>query len=584
MKPLPLRAGPAASALMATLFAAACTSPPTTGPMHSSTGAPSVKLSPARPSALSTCAELSTTFRHAATLISSAEHVAAGPVRPSTMAQPEHCLVKGRMHAREADQGRSFAIGFEMRLPLAWNGRFYYQGNGGLDGAVVPALGALGGGPVTGALKQGFAVISSDAGHTLAQTPFFGTDAQARRNYGYQAVLDLTPMAKAMIAAAYGRGPDRSYIGGCSNGGRHAMVAAARIGEHYDGYLVGAPGYRLPIASLANLWGAGLWQSITAPGATMPNPTNAQQSITDLGSAFTAPERAAVAQAVLQRCDALDGARDGIVHDTAACQAAFDIQRDVPTCTGARNGNCLTPEQKRVLAQVQAGHTLRNGQALYTSFFYDPGIVGANWAQWRFIESIVRGPIGSGSIFSTPPMPLRDPFHLEVDARRAAMDATNEQHRESVLSLMNPPGEGNPVNLSPLWARGARMMIYHGVSDSIFSAEDTRRWWERVDRIERGRGNDAARLFMVPGMNHCSGGPAADHFDMLTPLVRWVEEGIAPASVQATARGPGHPGGANAEVPADWGAARTRPLCAWPAVARYDGRGALDRAESFQCR
>ncbi len=584
MKPLVKRGHIPASALLATLLATACTSPPPAGNGPPSMDASSAKLTPARPGALASCDELVTTFRHAATVIGSAERIAAGPVPPSMITQPQHCLVKGRMHAREAAPGRSFAIGFEVRLPLAWNGRLYYQGNGGLDGAVAPALGALGGGPTTGALKQGFAVVSSDAGHTLAQTPIFGTDAQARLDYGYQAVLKLTPMAKAMIAAAYGRGPDRSYIGGCSNGGRHAMVAAARIGEQYDGYLVGAPGYRLPIASLANLWGAGLWRSIATPGATIPNPTNAQQLITDLGSAFTARERTTVAQAVLQRCDALDGARDGIVHDTAACQAAFDLQRDVPTCGGERSGNCLTPEQKRVLAQVQAGHALRNGQPLYTSFPYDPGIAGANWAQWRFIESVVRGPIGSGTIFSTPPMPLPDLFALDVDARRAAMDATNDQHRESVVSLMNPPGEGNPTNLSPLWRRGARMMIYHGVSDSIFSAEDTRRWWERVDRVERGRANDAVRLFMVPGMNHCSGGPATDHFDMLTSLVQWVEEGAVPDSVLATARGPGHPGGANAEVPADWGPLRTRPLCAWPTVARHTGRGALDRAEGFQCR
>lgn len=126
------------------------------------------------------------------------------------------------MHERKGGDGRDYAIAFEMRLPLAWNGRFYYQGNGGLDGAVVPALGALGGGPLTGALAQGFAVISSDAGHTGPQTPFFGLEAQARLDYGYQAVAKLTPMAKALIAAAYGRGPDRSYIGGCSNGGRHA--------------------------------------------------------------------------------------------------------------------------------------------------------------------------------------------------------------------------------------------------------------------------------------------------------------------------------------------------------------------------
>ena len=131
-----------------------------------------------------------------------------------------------------------------------------------------PALGALGGGPLTGALMQGFAVISSDAGHSGPQTPFFGLETQARRDYGYRAVAELTPMAKGLIAAAYGRGPDRSYIGGCSNGGRHAMVAAARLGDQYDGYLVGAPGYRLPNAALAQLWGVQQWAPLATPGAS----------------------------------------------------------------------------------------------------------------------------------------------------------------------------------------------------------------------------------------------------------------------------------------------------------------------------
>jgi hypothetical protein len=88
----------------------------------------------------------------------------------------------------------------------------------------------------------------------------------------------------------------------------------------------------------------------------------------------------------------------------------------------------------------------------------------------------------------------------------------------------------------------------------------------------------------VPGMNHCSAGPAADQFDLLAPLVRWVEQGVAPQGVTAAARGAGNPGGVNAELPADWSARRTRPLCAYPAVARYDGRGPLDDAASFACR
>ena len=147
----------------------------------------------------------------------------------------------------------TYAIGFEMRLPTAWNGRFFYQANGGIDGSVVTATGPVGPAPLDNALHQGFAVISSDAGHTAAQDASFGIDPQARLDYGYQAVGKLTPMARNTIRVAYGKAPDRSYIGGCSNGGRHAMVAASRYADLYDGFLVGDPGYRLPLAAVANI-------------------------------------------------------------------------------------------------------------------------------------------------------------------------------------------------------------------------------------------------------------------------------------------------------------------------------------------
>ena len=141
-----------------------------------------------------------------------------------------------------------------MRLPNAWNGRFFYQANGGIDGSVGTATGSVNGGAgLTNALNMGFAVISSDAGHLGSQGPTFGLDPQARLDYGYQAVAALTPMAKSAIASAYGKGPDRSYFGGCSNGGRHTMVAATRYADQYDGFLVGNPGFRLPLAAIANM-------------------------------------------------------------------------------------------------------------------------------------------------------------------------------------------------------------------------------------------------------------------------------------------------------------------------------------------
>src|SRR5207344_428867 len=182
---------------------------------------------------------------------------------------------------------------------------------GGIDGSVVTATGSVNGGPaLTNALAMGFAVISSDAGHVGSQGPTFGIDPQARLDYGYQAAGTLTPMAKSAIKTAYGKAPDRSYFGGCSNGGRHTMVAAARYADQYDGFLAGSPGFNLPKAAVANIYCAQQY----APLATNP---------ADLSTAWTQAERQLVSNKVLERCDALDGLKDGLVQDVRACQRVF---------------------------------------------------------------------------------------------------------------------------------------------------------------------------------------------------------------------------------------------------------------------
>lgn len=544
---------------------------------------PPRQLAAANGATLDNCANLANRLQLDNTRIESVVAVAAGGLKLGDRSVPEHCLVKGRMAERKGTDGRDYAIAFEMRLPLAWNGRFYYQGNGGLDGAVLPAQGALGGGPLTGALFQGFAVISSDAGHTGAQTPFFGMEPQARLDYGYQAVEKLTPMAKKLITQAYGVPPGRSYIGGCSNGGRHAMVAASRLGDAYDGYLVGAPGYRLPLAATAQIWGVQQWMTLATPGATIKHPMNPNAALPDLGSAFTAQERQTVAQAIAEKCDALDGLRDGIVHATQACQATFNIHSAVGTCSGERNGSCLSAAQKTLVASVFAGAKRADGKSIYASFPYDPGVAGSNWATWKFVNSLALDPLAAGVVFAVPPGPL-DPLKDDIQARLDKLSAVNETYRESGLQFMMPVGQDNPVNMAALRARGAKMVLYHGVSDPIFSAEDTRQWMERLRHAGVNTQQDFARYFPIPGMNHCSGGPATDQVDLLTPLVRWVEQGVPPQAVVATARGPGNPGGVNPELPAGWSSARTRPLCAYPAVATYNGTGSPEDASSFVCR
>ena len=541
---------------------------------------PGKPMAAARPGQLQACTDLAARAARPGTVYSSVTAVPAGTVTVSgvAMAAPAHCLVQGRMNERVGPlDGVAYAIGFEMRLPVEWNGRFFYQANGGLDGVVVPAIGGIGGGaPRSSALQMGFAVISSDAGHAGSLGPRFGIDPQARLDYGYNAVAQLTPMAKNLIAKAYGRGPDRSYFGGCSNGGRHAMVAAVRSAGEYDGIIAGDPGFNLPKAAVAQLYGAQQYAKVASATTAAGAP--------DLQSAFNPAELKLVSDRVLARCDALDGLADGIVSDVKACQSRFDLATDVPTCTGARDGQCLTAPQKTALANVFAGARNTSGTPLYSSFPYDAGIGGSNWREWKFASSQSRDTGAVGFIFSTPPMADRSqglPFALGFDMDRDApsIAASAGAYAQSSLSFMTPP---DAANLTALRQRGGRIIVYHGTSDPVFSSNDTSAWYERVQAANGGNAASFARYFPVPGMNHCAGGPATDQFDMLGPLVAWVEQGVAPDAVVATARGAGA-NGVNAELPSGWSANRSRPLCAYPAVARYVG-GDAERASSFACR
>lgn len=532
------------------------------------------------------------------TVITGASTVAAGTL-VSNISMPEHCLVTGKMNERvSAVDGGTYYIGFQMRLPKSWNGRFFYQANGGTDGAVSNAVGALGGGAVTSALSKGFAVLSSDAGHQSQTTPFFGLDPQARIDYGYNAVGQLTPMAKDLIKKVYGKAPDRSYLGGCSNGGRHALVAATRYGDMYDGILAGAPGYNLPKAAVAQLWGVQQYATVatatlatdkTASGTVVTLP----QPLPDVSTAFTSAERSMISSKIVAKCDALDGVTDNWVGDVAACQQTFNVNTDIPTCTGARDGSCLTAPQKTVLANVHSGAKNTAGAALYASFPYDAGIASSGWAAWKFSNStgVGRDPGATAFIFMTPPkttdtanflgLPFAMGFNVDTDAPK--IFSTSGIYTESAMSFMAPKDTSNLVTLRQ---RGGKLMIYHGTADPVFSFNDTVSW---VDKVKNDF-NDASawtKLFPVPGMGHCSGGPAADQFDMIDPLVNWVENGVAPTTVQAKARGTGTSTLAaliNAEVPGTWAPSRSRPLCPYPQVARYNGTGDMESASSFTCK
>lgn len=505
---------------------------------------------------------------------------------------PAHCLVQGRLAERQGSDGRRYAIGFELRLPQGWTGRLLHQPQAG---TVAPAYGALAvqaglPGPSGGdALARGFAVLSSDGGHDasapapalgLAAPQAFGADPQARIDLAHAADAAVWPLARALATRHYGEPPRFSYIAGCGEGGRRAVMAASRHPDHYDGYLAGAPALNLPRATLAQAWSLQSWLALDA----------------DPRRAFTPAQLRQVAERVLARCDGLDMLVDGIVADVQRCQRSLRWQ-DLQCRAGEaeRGGACLSPLQAQALARAFSGPQTADGEPLYAEWPLDPGVAGAQWRRWQLdsgepafdglpLLAVLAGATLS-QVMATPPADIGDGSAaalrdflagFDMDRDSGAIAASDAQHPESTLDLFTPPDVVAP-RLTGLARHGGRLLVYHGVADPVFSALDTLHWAERLQSaLGLATADQMARVFAVPGMNHCAGGPATDRFDALGALVDWVEKGQAPARIDAqVATG-------NPELPRGWSARRSRPLCPWPRLARYAG-GDVESAASFRC-
>jgi feruloyl esterase len=303
---------------------------------------------------------------------------------------------------------------------------------------------------------------------------------------------------------------------------------------------------------------------------------------------------ALVSSRILEKCDALDGVVDGMVSDTAQCQSTFSIATDIPNCTGTADGSCLTAAQKTAFARIFGGPRNSAGAALYNSWPIDPGIGAQSWRIWKLgvpgvltAGNVSLGVPAMAFIFSTPPAnpgvvtgngtSLLDyalGFNFDTDAPR--IFATNSTYAESSMSFMTP---SNPADLSTLRNRGGKIMVVHGAADPVFSLDDTLGWYAGLNAAYAGAASAFVRVFPVPGMNHCAGGPATDQFDMVPALVNWVEKGVVPESIVATSRTAAQNDSLGAIPPN-----RTRPLCAYPKVSRYQGTGSIEGAANFACR
>jgi feruloyl esterase len=472
----------------------------------------------------------------------------------ATASLPAHCIVRGNANPHVGSNGTQFSIGFEVRLPDQWSGRFSFQGGGGNDGSIGSALGNSTGD--LGTLARGFAVVSTDGGHTGSSAASFGFDTQARIDHAYNAYDKSAVIAKALVNLYYGKFPDRSYFQGCSGGGRQGMMFTQRFPNYFDGVIAGAPAMRVATgASISAAWESQTYLAIA--------PTNGSgQRI--LSQSFSNADLALVSSSVLQACDALDGAVDGAIHNYQSCQ--YDPV--VLQCTGVKTPTCLSADQVNALKQGFGGPRNSSAQALYFPWTFDAGISDSGWRSWKIGTSTTATPNSffisliqdaTANEFFTPPDPTFSMFNFNFDTDPARMVAEDAIY-----------GTWADDQLAAYKAHGGKLLIYHGLSDPIFSAK------ESIDYINRLAANNGglaatsgfARHFPIPGMVHCSGGPATSSFDSFAAIMDWVENGNAPAALIGTGTNP----------------ARTRPICAYPTQAQYSGAGNVNDAANWVCQ
>ncbi len=495
------------------------------------------------------CANL-TTLQIPETTITNSEPVAAkakpatppaGPAYAMNLVDvpiPSYCLAKGEIAKHTGPGEKSYSIGFALALPDKWNGRFLFQGGGGMDGVVRAPLGTQAAGDEP-ALARGFAVVSMDSGHEGSMFDLsFNRDQEASLDFAYIALGKVTTVAKEIIAKYYGEPAKYSYFVGCSTGGRQAMLATQRYPLQFDGVVSGDPAMRTGYSRIANAWNTALFNQIA--------PKNAQGKPVP-GGAFSESDKKLLTDSILNECDALDGLKDGMIFNFQACH----YNPDVLACKGAKADACLSSAQVSALQKVFAGPRDSQGVDPYVGRLYDAGVA-----------IYMPGTFGTVLPQSAPGMFGRPNLSMSVD-----VDALERQAASDPVEALT---DTTWTNLSAFASHGGKLIFFHGLSDPVFSPYDTLRYYNEMAKDNGGADQVQgwSRVFLVPGMNHCAGGPALDRFDALGAVVKWVEQGEAPDAIIAT--GKHFPG-------------VSRPLCAYPKHAQYKGSGDAQDAANFVC-
>lgn len=459
------------------------------------------------------------------------------PGRPAATMAP-HCWVQGtinrRMGAAPNGTEAEYGIGFELALPVQWNGRYLLMGGGGLNGSIRPPSGPVAAG-TEDALTRGFAVASHDSGHQGAgfDQSFFA-DQRAALDFAETSVRTVTLATRDIVRGYYGSAPHHSYMTGCSTGGREGMLASQRYPELFDGIVIGAPAMRPGRSNMGIEWAQVLLNRTQAAGISTP-------------AGITPVERSLIDRELARQCDGEDGRADGMIMNVAACRS-FDPS--VLSCRAGQTEGCIAPDRVAALTTAFVGLTNSAGRREYVPIPWDTGITWTGPGLPGYLPAGQAGPFGPASAAR----------EIDIDARLHEVDWDAAGRLTDTAYW---------TNLSTFLGRGAKVMYFHGVSDPWFSALDT---WDYFQRARATNGaeswDNAARFYMVPGMMHCSGGNAFDSFDLLGPMVDWVERGTAPAAVTAHR---------------STGVAGEMPLCPHPSYAHYQsGDPAL--ASSYACR
>ena len=476
----------------------------------------------------------------------------AGPGLPApSAALPAFCRVAG-----VAKPTSDSDIRFEVWLPLAgWNGKYEQVGNGGFAGTIPFSA-------MAASLLSGYATAGTDDGHVAARDAKWAIGHPEKvKDFGYRAVHETSVQAKALIAAFYGKAAAHVYFVGCSEGGREGLTEAQRYPDDFQGIIAGSPAI-----NWNHLNARGLWDEL---------------ALTETPESYIPPAKLPILQnAAIAACDSTDGDKDGSIENPSLCH--FDPA--TVQCKGDDTSGCLTAAQVAAAKKIYAPLTNPRTGALIEAGFSPGGeAVPANWAVWITGGSAAQQGVGklfanqffADMVFENPQWNPKS-FNFDSD-----MKLTDDKFGD-ILNSMD-------TNLRAFKAHGGKLIQYHGWSDAAIPPLGSVEYFESVQKT-MGNTKSFYRLFMVPTMSHCAGGPGATMFgnaggfaapsedadhDVVMALARWVEDGKAPDRIIASGYVDGNPAK---------GIAMTHPLCPYPEQAYYKGSGDMKDAANFVCR